>query len=102
MFEKGLPRLLLAGLAAPWIVVAYVCRSLMSAVRHTRAFKRSLLPALNCPSGHANALDGRWVCQCGTTFLGYAFAPCPLCRLPAGSIPCATCGLTIIAPHAHL
>lgn len=91
---KRLLQVTLYAFASPFFLAYGLIRALGTA----RAFRRGLLApddTIDCPVGHPNKLYGRWHCQCGATYLGHAFAPCPVCKSVAGLISCSVCSLTI-------
>ncbi len=91
-------QLLLWVLVAPWVLLVAVVRFVFALLRFPGRVAVRLGDTLPCPVGHPNPLQGRWTCSCGANYLGHAFAPCPICNLPAGFIRCETCGLAIRSP----
>lgn len=91
-------RIILVLLAGPWIIAAVFVRACFALVRLPGRLGAGVAVSVGCPVGHPNALHGRWTCGCGAMYLGHAFAPCPVCGLPAGWMRCETCGLAIRSP----
>ncbi len=85
-------------LAAPWTLALSAFRAARFFWRLPRRLRAMKVDELPCPDGHLNPVMGRWTCGCGSTYAGHAFAPCPLCRMPAGWMRCAQCGLSLRSP----
>lgn len=85
-------------LAAPWMLLHVMVRACLWLWRLPRRLRAMRADELPCPDGHPNPVMGRWTCGCGGTYAGHAFAPCPLCRMPAGWMRCVQCGLSIRSP----
>src|SRR6266446_5713639 len=83
-----------------WIIETVVLGT--RAVRHVARFGLRWTEITGrtvvCPRGHVNAALGVWQCGCGSTFEGWVFDRCPVCRESAGWVPCSTCGLPIQSP----
>mgnify|MGYP000907691071 CR=1 FL=1 len=91
-------RILAVTLALPWMVVVAVGRFVLAALKLPWQLRAKSADVLLCGAGHANPTHGRWTCGCGAVYLGHAFAPCPICGMPAGWVKCETCGLAIRSP----
>ena len=92
-----LARIVVTILTLPWILLVAVVKGIVGVVTLSRRVRTKVAP-LTCPDGHVNNTLGRWSCKCGATYLGHAFAPCPICGMPAGWVPCEVCGLAIRSP----
>lgn len=91
-------RALLFLLTAPWMVLVALARGALGLARLPGQLRARSADHLLCPDGHPNPVLGRWTCRCGAAYLGHAFAPCPVCGLPAGWVRCEVCGLAIRSP----
>ncbi len=91
-------RVVLGLFALPWVIVVGLVRFVWACVCFPARVAAKASEKLMCPAGHPNALQGRWTCSCGATYLGHAFAPCPICGIPAGFLRCDRCGLAIRSP----
>lgn len=93
-----LTKLLVGLVALPWTILVGVVRLLLALIQIPWRWHQRSANTLSCPSGHRNAVLGRWTCACGAAYLGHAFGKCPVCRMPAGWMRCEQCGLAIRSP----
>lgn len=91
-------KLLVGIVTLPGMILAGFVRLLVALLSLPWQLRAKTAATLRCPGGHSNPVMGRWNCTCGATYAGHAFAPCPVCRLPAGWMRCEACGLAIRSP----
>lgn len=77
-----------------WRVLRWGFGLIGAVIRMRRALDR----VIRCPSGHANAVVGRWECaSCRAVYHGWV-GRCPLCGAGAAWISCSTCGVSVRLP----